>query len=294
MDKLAIVIVNYNLEEDTIECIESLLHAGSSFSQIYLVDNASTDSSLSGIISHFGSELKILRNNINRGYADGVNLGIRTALTQGTEWILAINNDTTVESNFLKKLLEATDDKKYKMFGPMICYSSQPDKIWFLTDRRLFGSLITIHPYLNRPARAVSLDLLPTDFLHGCAMMIHHSIFQEIGFFDTSLFMYGEEFDFCLRAKAAGLQFAAVPAAKMWHKISASSGRQPVNTMYLRTRNQIAIYKRYSSGFHTGFLFCFTITRLTLMTFRFLLRGDWDLVKAVWQGFMNGWFRKCS
>ena len=53
--------------------------------------------------------------------------------------------------------------------------------------------------------------------------MVRREVFEKIGLFDTSFFMYGEEVDFCWRAKLSGFRFACFTPAHIWHKISKSS-----------------------------------------------------------------------
>jgi GT2 family glycosyltransferase len=127
------------------------------------------------------------------------------------------------------------------------------------------------------------------DFLNGCAMLIHRSVFDRIGRFDPSYFMYAEEVDFCWRARNAGFKMAVVPTAKMWHKVSASS---PVRekSLLMQIRSQSIFYRRYSTGFKRVFMFLFSSLRAMIIGVRYLILGKKSLSRAVFLGWKNGWF----
>lgn len=86
------VIVNWNLKDDTLDCVNSFVEAGSSLDKIIVVDNASTDGSIDALRHQFGPLLNILVNDKNLGYAGGLNTGINFVLQHHAEWILLINN----------------------------------------------------------------------------------------------------------------------------------------------------------------------------------------------------------
>ncbi len=67
-------------------------------------------------------------------------------------------------------------------------------------------------------------------------MFVRREVFERIGLFDPSFFMYAEEVDLCWRARAAGFHLACATRAKMWHKISVSADRDRPTTRYMRIR----------------------------------------------------------
>src|SRR5262249_11551694 len=90
------VTVNWNLAPDTIHCVRSFVAACLALSQLIVVDNASTDGSVAAVHTALGSGVDVLTCAANRGYAAGVNLGVRQALARDAGWILVLNNDTEV------------------------------------------------------------------------------------------------------------------------------------------------------------------------------------------------------
>ncbi len=291
--KLIVVIVNYNLKEDTEQSIRSFLQAGAALPQIIVVDNGSSDNSASSLRSTFGDELNLIRTEEIRGNAHGLNLGIRAAETLNFDWVLLMNNDTYVDPQFLIEMETAINRfPEFDIFGPMILYASQPEKIWFMGQHLIPGTLLTYDPYRMKTANDSFPDVMEMDFLNGCSLLVHRCVFEKIGLFNSSLFMYGEEVDFLLRSRGAGFRMAAVPKARMWHKVSATMNQDKPGTRFLRVRNQIWIYRHNGNNWQILLMVFFTFFRIIFMSLRDILSGQLSLLKPSWKGFSDGWFRK--
>jgi GT2 family glycosyltransferase len=287
---LVIVVVNYNLKKDTIECLESLIKAGASLEKILLVDNASTDGSVEALISRFGAELVIIRADDNRGYPHALNLGIPQAMTMGANWILLMNNDTIVAPDFLAELENSIlANSSYSLIGPLILYFSHPEIIWYLGYRILPGTLIGIRSYRGRRVTNRLPQLVPIDLMHGCAMMVKRDVFEKIGLFDDTQLIYGDDADFSWRARMAGFKCAAATRAKIWHKVSLTMGRQKPLTRYLRIRNTIGFYRKFAHGITLLIMQTFTLIRCFFLMIGDINRGQFDLIKPLWLGWLDGW-----
>jgi hypothetical protein len=291
--ELSIIIVNWNLKDDTIECIESLLRARASPRQLVIVDNGSTDGSITAIKQNYGNSINIIEAEQNRGYGTGVNLGIKYSLNQNFKWFLLLNNDTIVAEDFIERLQRATQDsKEYSILTPLILYYNNPTTIWYLGNRLISKTLLTIDNYKNRQVDQNLPQVIPIDFANGCAMMINRNIFEQIGFLDEFLFMYGEEVDFCWRARLAGFKFACITSARIWHKISKSSQNDQPLARYLRIRNQIYFYQRYSHGMQKPAYILFTLFRTTYLCSFDLFKRRTSLFRPSLNGWLDGWFKK--
>ncbi len=287
---LKVVTVNFNLKHDTVTCIQSLLKSGAVLDQLVVVDNASIDDPKEILRENFGENLAVLTSSENHGYAHGLNLGIKYSLAQqNIEWILLINNDTTFSENFLQEMKEAAFAGQYKLFGPAIFYMNDPQKILGFGDRLIPGTFITRRLYRNQKLPENLREKVQVDFLNGCAMLVHRLVFDRIGLFDESYFMYAEEVDFCWRARTAGFRMAVVPTAKMWHKVSASSPvREPA--LFMQIRSQVIFYRRYSRGLKKILMFLFSFFRSGFVSVRFLFMGKINFVITVFRGWKTGWF----
>ena len=291
-DCIDFVIINWNLKQDTADCIASLQKSGLALNRIIVVDNGSTDGSVEFLREVFGSQLDIVALAENNGFAKGSNEGIQRAMQRNAEWIFLMNNDTVVDENFVAQLEQAVARGKstYQLFSPLILYYDHPDTVWYLGDRIIPGTMIGRNPYAGQKVHQLPKeDLFPIDFVNGCGMLVHRDVYQNAGMMDTSLFIYHEEVDFCWRARRAGYRMAAVPAAKMWHKISSIMGKQKPKTRYLQTRNQIWVYRRYSSGFQKVIMFIFTVVKAVRLVFRDIRMRQLNLFPHLWRGWWEGW-----
>src|SRR5690606_4973297 len=102
--KIIIILLNWNGKKDTLECLGSLEKVDYPNFQTLIVDNGSTDDSIAAFRENHPN-LPILETKANLGFAGGNNVGIEWALRHNAEWILLLNNDTTVDPRFLHAFL---------------------------------------------------------------------------------------------------------------------------------------------------------------------------------------------
>lgn len=291
--RIVIIVVNYKLKADTIDCIQSLLNAKATISDLIVVDNASNDGSVEAIRGVFGPDLRIIEAEDNKGYPHALNIGIPIALEMGADWALLMNNDVLVDANFLTELERAIlAYPKYRLIAPMILYHAAPDRIWFLGSKAIPGTIIGVRSYRGVIDTGDFPEILDIDFVHGCTMMVHREVFEKIGMFDDEQIIYGDDADFSWRARLAGFKMAAVTKAKMWHKISLTMGRQKPKTVYLRTRNTILFYKRYAKNLQLLIMFLFTTARGIILSIRYLFKNQTDLLGPMFYAWLDGWAGK--
>jgi len=284
------VIVNWNLKDDTLTCIDSLFKAGIPYEHIILIDNGSEDGLVDVLRNQAEISPHIIENPENLGYVIACNQGIQYALNTGAEWVMLLNNDTLVAHDFLIQIKRTLlTNFKYAILGALIFYHTEPDRIWYLGERLIPGTLITKNIYRGKPARNDLPELIPVDFVNGCAMLIQRNVFEKIGLFDPSLIMYSEEVDFCWRARQAGYRIACATKTRVWHKISLSANRDKTKAMYLRTRNQVRFYNSYSRGPQRPIMFLFSIFRNIPLVLRYILHRQPELISSLIKGLFDGW-----
>ena len=282
--RVHVVIVNWNLAEDTLACLASVFETGYPSLEAVVIDNGSVDGSVHRIRRVFPDVGQIV-NQHNEGFARAANQGIRHALDSGSDYVMTLNNDTIVAPNLLEHLVTvAQGDANIGILAPRIMYFDKPDRTWHLAARW--------HSWQPRPIMVHHADHgdtpLEVDFVSGCGMMLTRYLLEEVGGFDDSFFMYGEDVDLCARAKQAGYKVVAVPRAHMWHKVSASACKISAEARYWRTRNQILVYRRYPHGPLAGWLPAYVILKAAYDIACDLARGQLGLIRPLLRGTRDG------
>lgn len=235
--KVAIIVLNWNGLNDTLECIDSLKRSTYTNYAIIVADNGSTDKSLE-ILKQRHSDLTYIDNKANLGYAEGNNRAIQYALNKGFDALFILNNDTTISENCIEELANAA---KYlptgSVLGCQIRYYDRPNIIWdfgsFWDKKKLKLKGIGRNQSPEEWSQIESVDQII-----GCAMYIPAQTIRKVGLFDERFFLNYEETDWCFRAKHAGIGLYSIPKALVFHKIS-SSFTSSVSGAYYLSRNRL-------------------------------------------------------
>lgn len=250
LPKITIVILNWNGKQDTLECLESVVKIDYDNYQIVVVDNGSTDDSVIMIKEQY-PEVMLIENNANLGYAEGNNVGIRYAVSEQTDYLLLLNNDTIVDRNLLKNFLEASQaHPKAGILGGKIYYFDPPNKIWFAGGLWNLEKAESEHIAGNQIEDNISWnEIKEIDYACGCALLIKIEVIHKIGLLESRFFLTWEELDWCYRAKKMGYQCLFVPQAIVWHKISASfvGGAGKFHQQYFMERNRLLWIEKHLS-----------------------------------------------
>ncbi|TKJ40288.1 hypothetical protein CEE37_08145 [candidate division LCP-89 bacterium B3_LCP] len=221
--KVAIIIVNWNRRDDTLECLESLSSINYGNYRIVLVDNGSDDGSIEAVRDEH-PEVKIIEAGENLRFAGGNNLGLNAISADDDDFYLLLNNDTTVEPDFLSHLVAAAADSSIGIVGPKILYHDRPDVIWFA------GGIIkpawgyVRHFGLRQPDDGSFDEPRWVSFLTGCCILISKNVIFKVGLLDEGFYLYSEDADYCLRTAKTGFKLVYEPRSRIYHKLSRSSG----------------------------------------------------------------------
>ncbi|VTR99799.1 Glycosyl transferase family 2 OS=Roseiflexus castenholzii (strain DSM 13941 / HLO8) GN=Rcas_0459 PE=4 SV=1: Glycos_transf_2 [Gemmata massiliana] len=254
-----IVPVNYNGTDDTQKCLRSL--AGlSTPANVVLVDNASHPDPTPALASEF-PWVHVVRNAENLGWSGGNNTGIRYALDRGADFVMLLNNDTTVAPDIVERLLSAFQaHPQFGVIGPVIRYMDEPDVV--MTDGVTFNpprfpGFFQRKIVPERRADPPAVD--ETDIVNGCCMMVRADVFQRIGLIDDHFFLIHEEADFCLRVKEAGFGCGVLAEPLVWHKGSTAFKRAGKKWQrYYDTRNLSLLLRKHRVGSGRGLLSAYT------------------------------------
>lgn len=292
-----IIILNWNGLEDTLDCLESLSHLklDDTEMQILVIDNNSWIDPCP-VVNEMFPDVTVIRLNQNRGFAGGCNYGIKLAMEAQSDYVLLLNNDTTVHQDFLRFLVAcAKSSPKVGIVAPMICYANKPDQVWFAGAKSILELGYFEHQYLNRRIDQVPANPFASDYVTGCCMLISASVINSVGMLDERFFAYFEDADFCLRARSKGYDVFCVPNSLIWHKESSSTrknlteGTTSPFKHYLFARNRIVMIIKHSNVLQLMF---FLVATNTIIMFYYLcafaVRRRWK--KMVWfcRGIVDG------
>ncbi len=238
--RVAIIVLNWNGRDDTLACLASLKCLHYLARSIIVVDNGSTDDSVSAISAQY-PEVHFIETGANLGYAGGNNIGLQYACTHGYDYTLLLNNDTEVAADFLDHLVEVCErDPRIGVAGPKIYYADRPRIIWSaggVIDWKRGGR--TFMRGIEQKDDGKYNVIQTVDFVTGCALLIRNSTLVEIGLVDQRFGMYYEETEWCVRIARGGWKMRYVPNSHVWHKIRTDRQDWSPRITYYMARNRL-------------------------------------------------------
>jgi hypothetical protein len=247
--KIGVVTVTYNSEPFLDDFIKSLSTQNYCNHSTYIIDNSSKDKTIHLLNTKYSNidGITVIANENNLGVAAGNNQGILMALREGCEWILLLNNDTTFPSDFLSQLVAACDRQSLRVTVPKIHFDHPSGHIWYggggFNPRRAYTGY---HTGIGEPDHG-QYDVESTvDYSPTCAMLIHRSVFFDVGLMDESYFVYFDDTDFCWRLKQVGIPIGYTPLTSLVHKVGGSTGgTQSPFTMRMTSRNRLYYLRKH-------------------------------------------------
>lgn len=279
------VILNWNRREDTLACLASLQAVSFPNLHVVFVDNGSTDGTVDAVRHRF-PEVEIIENSSNLGYAAGCNQALRQFLCGDSDYVLLLNNDTVVAPDMLDHLVQAAlTHTDVGMLGPTIWYHDEPDRLWS-AGQRCRPITLSGQPPHGDPRGETPYEV---DYLFGCGLLLKRQLLEDVGLFDEHFFMYYEDQDLCLRAQKHGYRLMVVPAARMWHKVSASTGGAgtPLNKYYL-ARSSVLFYAKHTPRPLWPLVAVYRLGSALRTVTRALRNGRPAVAKAYLQGLIDG------
>jgi len=228
---VSVVIVNYNGKKFLNECIGSLYAQSYPDFEILVVDNASVDGSIEFLKAEFPG-VRIIRNQVNLGFAGGMNSGI---LNARGPFILALNNDTRMDRDCIMRLVEVmVHDRSIGMCAVKLLFY----------DQRINSTGICI----SRSGAAWDRGMFEVDTGQfetseevfgpsAAAALYRKEMFNDIGLFDEDFFLYLEDVDIAFRGQLAGWKCIYIPGAVVYHYHGGTAGFQSDLTVYYGNRN---------------------------------------------------------
>jgi GT2 family glycosyltransferase len=283
-----IILINYNGYKDTIACVDSLKKIMYDTYKIIIVDNASSNDSLK-ILKETINDCIIIESKENLGFAGGNNLGIKYALHHNCDYIMLLNNDTLVKTDFLDNMLNSfSKDKKVGLVGCKIMYYPEKNIIWYGGGYIDWFKFIGAHYGMRQIDNGQYDTEKEINFMTGCCMLIKREVFEKVGLLSEDYFMYFEDVDFCVKVKNSAYKILYNPKAVIYHKVGLSSGGEesPFSIKWC-TRNRLLFMNKYKGNI-SSFIFIlskifFYITRF-IRCFQYIFKNKKDKSKAIIDG----------
>ena len=242
--KLHVCILNWNGGAELNQCIDSLLKNVTQDFKITVIDNGSTDSSIDNI----SDSVKVVTLGKNHGFSKGYNLGLEKCLQDDDEYIILLNYDTIVSTDFISHIVDKISGKGINyIYGVKILYENNRNLIWYAGGMLSLSKGIISHVGLREDSQKY-IHKKTTDYVTGCCLIVHKNNYQKLNGFDSRFFMYNEDVDFCLRAKKIGIDCMYLPEPVVYHKVSlASGGNYSIKKILLKSKSSYLLFRKFYS-----------------------------------------------
>ncbi len=231
---LSVIIVSFNTRDLTLRCLGTLFEDLEGIaSEVWVVDNASQDGSVQAIREAF-AEVKVIASERNLGFGAANNRALEQARGQ---FLLLLNSDAFPLPGATAALLKYLQGHaEVGAVGPQLLNadgSLQPSCWKFPSPRRAWAeavglaALLPEHPVFGDYFRWAHDAERRVDFVVGACVLLRRAVYEAVGGFDESFFLYAEETDWMQRMQAAGWPVAFVPQAQVTHLGGASGTSKP-------------------------------------------------------------------
>ncbi|NLP58170.1 glycosyltransferase family 2 protein [Lutibacter sp. B1] len=235
-NKIFIIIVSFNAKEWIVKCINSII-TSSIHCEIVLVDNCSSDETLQVVANY--TNLTVLPQSNNLGFGAASNIGISFALKNNADYVFLLNQDAYLESNTIDKLIKVhKTNHEFGIISPIHLngdgtkldknfanYSKENNELLFDAIKCNFTKSIYHVPFVN-----------------AAAWLLPRNTIETIGGFDPIFFHYGEDDNYCQRAKYHNIKVGIVPNSFIYHDRENRANSMIVNKSKISSDNY---YERF-------------------------------------------------
>lgn len=258
MKRVAVIILNWNCVDDSIRCIKSLKPQLTKNDKIIVIDNASSDNSVTILKKTYKNKpyITLIHNLVNKGYAGGINTGITWAIENNYRYVAILNPDAIACENWIKYLIGGLSDNTdittgllLNKTGDLIDSAGDFYTAWGIPGPRGRGRLSNTAPKKEEYIFGAT----------GGAVMYKINVFKKIGLLDEKFFMYYEDIDLCFRAQLSGFKTKYIPNAIAYHDQGKSAKKVPGLAIYHTFKNLPMLFTKnvpFSLFFHIYPRFC--------------------------------------
>jgi len=275
--KVSVIILNYNRPEYTLDCVHSVLKSDYTNIEIVVVDNCSESSKFVFLQKKLAMlPVTIIQTGSNVGYSGGNNVGM---LRSTGRYILILNDDVIIDKDSIRRLVDiAEKHSEVGIIGPLT-YTYDSGNLWFYSPNLL----------------QVDREIMDVSIVVGAAFLVRREAIEKTGLLDENYFMYHEEWDLCVRARAAGYRTVCALKIRVWHKVQEKNTYYAPHYAYFFNRNFFLFAAKHCKTTRkaTSFLFKHIIwgdnnSSLFLYPLWALRNGNMKTFKAYFAGIANG------
>lgn len=253
---ISAIVVNYNAGPLLTQCVQAALLQTK---QVIVIDNASSDSSLTELVARFAadSHLQIVSLESNAGFAAGCNIGFGTS-TQ--PYVLFLNPDCILQENSLQRMVQVLESDSH--IGMVGGYLTNPDGSEQGGGRRAIPSpwrafvrafgLYRLERYWPQLFFDYHLDKKPlphtpieVEAISGALMLVRRQAIDDVGLWDENYFLHCEDLDWCMRFNQKNWKIVFVPDAPVMHFQGTCSRARPFFVSWHKHKGMLRFYRKF-------------------------------------------------
>ena len=283
MEKVGIVICNYNKCSEVLACIESVLHSDFQQFDLFVVDNASTDGSSENIQAKYKeNQVKLIQNQKNLGGSGGFNTGIRKLYQLGYEYIMCLDNDVILEKGAIGALYDFLEEhKEVGMAGSKVCHTELPEYI------QQFGLNIDFTQYCAKTLYADCYDdetipeVIYCDTVATCSAMVRQEAIEKAGVMPEENYIYWDDMEWGYCIGKTGYKVAAYGKSKVWHQMGAIQKGKSSFVNYYLWRNQIHFFMKFTPKEKVENMSVHILQKVFDALYESMYRGEHNSMKTI-------------
>lgn len=250
LNKVGIVIVNYNTFDILVECIESIIEHVKCEYEIFLVDNNSNADIRKKIIEKYQGNriINLIMSKENLGYSGGNNLGCYRAIQHKCEIIAIVNSDIEFINDAVS-IMEEDLSEQVVVAGPRVITLNNEDGQHLISTYSYIDALLDRYPFYiikrifqTQDKTSNKEKRIFQGMVSGCCFVINAKVFLELGLFDDNVFLYSEERILSIKLDEIQKKVCYDPYAVVLHKEGKSTQKKGT---------AVSDFHRYASDYYT-------------------------------------------
>lgn len=232
-DLVVVILLNYNQNEYTLKCVDSLLKSDYKNFRVFLIDNGSTKKNADQLAQELPKDNRLIYKQIenNIGYGKGSNYGMAEGMKLNPGYFLMMNNDTIIDDKAISELVKTSQDYHDRaLVTGKVYHYDEPDKLQFVGFKSVKKkSLAFVRMGLDEVDNGQYDKVVESDMIDDIFVLHSAHVYRKVGGYSPYFWINGVNIDRALRAMDEGFKLIYTPKAKLWHKGSVSIGGREMN-----------------------------------------------------------------